>query len=291
MLSGCGGGGGGDGAIPPPQQPPPVPQKKANVVLYGSSFNRTVDHDDNVKLLGELINIGSVDACFCKITFTFKNSTGYAVGTDYNYVFASTKTIVLSDSEIDSILKPNEISGFVLYTDFPSSNVSSYSYIIGWDEYETSQPDAQVILNSAITESIGIFDKLQLSGNLKNVGDQIAVFTYITFILKDAYNKIIDLSSYNFIDGSTIYLPSIDDTTDTALYPGETSFFDTWTILVTPSEVSSYYHKTAWTDYNPTSSRQKKSFGDPVRDLTPRELWEQRRKRIDELKASLNNLE
>ena len=87
------------------------------------------------------------------------------------------------------------------------------------------------------------------------------------------------------------YGRSVEDTTDTALYPDGVGSFNTWSILVTPSEVFDYYYKISWRDYDSAPSRQKKSFGDPIRDLTPRELWEQRRKRIDELKARLNNLE
>ncbi len=267
---------------------PPAPQE-ANVVLYGE-INKTEDYNGDIKLLGELKNIGNIDATFPIITFTFKDSSGNVIGTDYAYVYGSCKTLVLLNLETHSILGPNEIGGFLLYTDIPVNNVSSYEYTIEWDEYETTQPDANVILYGSITEGEDIIGLLELSGNLKNAGTETAIFAEITFILKNGSGNVIDISVLNFVYGSNVYLPDIDYYTDTALYPNESGPFDAWT-LVYPNEVSTYYYKTSWDDFENVSSSLNinRLYSNIAQtqtdDITPEELWQQRRNRIDEVKA------
>ena len=81
---------------------PPASQE-AKVVLYGS-INETEDYNDDIELLGELQNIGNIDAAFPEITFTFKDSFGKVIGTDYTYVHGSCKTLVLINIDRKSVV-------------------------------------------------------------------------------------------------------------------------------------------------------------------------------------------
>jgi hypothetical protein len=279
----------------------PQPTHKANIELYGS-IREVIDDEGDIELLGELKNTGDIDATFCKITFTFKDDEGNNIESDssFTYVQGTNKTITTLDYENNAVLEPTEpdnIGAFMLFTDIPYKYGIHYDYAIEWREDETSSPDANLIVDGSISSSETGVGFLELSGKIKNTGNAIAIGGYIIFILKDSTGGVIGVAPLNPIRGATIDLPD-DGSTDTAVSPHGTGTFTTCSIMLYPSEVSSYDYKIKWLDYHETASSQRMretSSGfinnpdliDNIDQYDPKVLWKEGDKETDRLKEEL----
>jgi len=290
----------------PADQPPQT--RNAQVELHGY-ITKMRDCEECIKLLGELKNSGSVDATFCKITFTFKDDDGNDLGSAYTYVQGTNKTIntipeiAFENNAVLEPSEPNNLGGFMLFTDIPYEKVSHYEYAIEWREDVTSSPDANLIVDGSIssseTESSSDPElwSLQYSGKIKNTGNRTAILGYITFILKNSDGDVIDIAPLNPIIGKTIHLPN-GDSTNTAVLPNGTGTFTTWSGTLYLGEASSYDYKIKWFDYHETTSSQRMrglssdfmNNSDLINNIDqydPKILWKKEDKATDELKEKL----
>jgi len=286
---------------PQPTDDQPQPTHKANVELYGS-IREVIDSDGDIELLGELKNTGDIDATFCKITLTFKDNEGNNIESDpsFTYVQGTNKTITALDYENNAVLEPtepNNIGAFMLFTDIPYKYGIHYDYAIEWREDETSSPDANLIVDGSISSSETGDGFLELSGKVKNTGTAIAKDGYIIFILKDSTGGVIGIAPLNPIKGTTIDLPD-GGSTDTAVSPHGTGTFTTCSIMLYPSEVSSYDYKIKWLDYHEPAGSQRMretSSGfinnpdliDNIDQYDPKVLWKEGDRETDRLKEKL----
>jgi len=245
-------------------QQPKGQNQKANVVVQGI-INRLVDDQGHLVLLGELKNIGCRDATFCKITFTLLDSSLQPIGDPvFAYVHGTNKTITQQGIEDNAILEPGACGGFYLPTNVPDESVSLYDYKISYQEDETSSPGADLVVDCPIEPGANETDGfLKLSGRIRNRGSKTALFSQITFILKDRNDMVIDVISAD-IQGSFVYLPDIDAYTDTAVLAGKKGVFTAKSLRLYPNEVDfdrSYYTLT-WRDCQKTiSSRASRQRG------------------------------
>ena len=257
------------------------------IVLKGS-INRTTNYFGDIKLLGELQNIGNKTASYVKIKFNFYDTNSMLIGTDSTYVYGSCLTLSSSDYETDTCLKQNEIGAFEVYTSIDNDTVSKYTYTFSFQDRNTKTPDANMIVLSSITEQEDYSHDLQLLGIVKNTGKQGLVFGEIKFAIKNSSGKIIDTDS-TYIDGDNVLLSSINSYTETALRPGSTGTFDTNSDAAF-DEYSSYYYKTSWRDRkienNIAYSRLRSSSSlNEIVDLqlqTEEERQDYRNRRIEE---------
>ena len=285
----------------PADQPAQI--RNAQVELYGY-ITKIRDCDGYIELLGELKNSGSVDATFCKITFTFRDDEGDILGSAYTYVQGTNKTIKAipsMDFENNAVLepsKPNNIGGFMLFTDIPYETVSHYEYAIEWREDATSSPDANLTMEDGeIASSDNDDGFLELSGKIKNTGNTPAILGYITFILKDSAGDVIGMAPLNPVRGTMMRLPN-GCLTDNAVLPGGTGTFTTWSITLFSSEVSSYDYKIKWFDCHEAASSQKMrtlfpdvgNNPDLINNIDQYDLkiiWKQEDKETDRLKEKV----
>ena len=62
-----------------------------SVILLVSTENVTQDSFGDLKILGELQNVGNTDVSFVKITYTFRDASDDVLDTEYTYVYGSYK--------------------------------------------------------------------------------------------------------------------------------------------------------------------------------------------------------
>ncbi|MEW6382037.1 MAG: hypothetical protein AB1611_20875 [bacterium] len=284
---------------------PPPQGHGAEVVLHKDQVTRIVDAQGCTVLLGELKNLGIVDATFCKITFTLLDASLTPlepVSTSSAYVQGTNKTLTEVDVESNAILEHDgDVGGFAVYTDIPDENIFYYDYEIDWREDTTSPPDADLVVDGPISNSADDHGFLELSGRIKNRGIKTALFGSITFILKDGDGTMIGLAPLNFVQGTAVYLPDVEGVTDTAILPGKTGIFTTSSITLYPNEVDldHCYYTIAWFDCRETVSATRKK-GLPAGCMSSamsntdrydhKVALRERDRKIDELKRKLQGL-
>ncbi|MEW5801363.1 MAG: hypothetical protein AB1847_04580 [bacterium] len=274
--------------------PKELPQTQNALVEVHGYIRESIDYEGCIKLLGELKNTGDVPATFCKIKFIFRDDVSEGpIGSSYTYVEGTNKTITAINSESNTVLDPDDVGAFMVFTDILYKEDIYYEYEIEWREDETSSPDASLIVDGPISNSVvsadGYLDYLELSGKVKNTGTQTAILGTITFILRDSSGDVIEIAPLNTIKGETIPLPDESISTDTAVVPGGTGTFTTWPIMF---GVSSYDYKIKWFDYHETASSQRtRSLSSDFIDLDqndPKFLWKQKDEETDTLREEMH---
>ena len=219
-----------------------------NVILLDATVYVTQDYSGDIKILGELQNVGNSDVSFVEITYTFKDASGTLLDIEYTYVYGSSKR--LSSIVTDTILSPNEVGSFQLYTNVPFNLVSSMSYVISFENYDTTPLIAEIILYGKLVEREDYFGDLEILGELKNVGNLLAYFVKFVSTAKNNVGQVIDLD-YSYINGVTVELDS-GITTDTGLYPDQIASFKIYS-SAGYSEVDNVTYKINWNEGNATT--------------------------------------
>jgi len=212
-----------------------------NVILLDSTIYVTQDSSGDIKLLGELQNIGNADASFVKITYTFRDAYEALLDTEYTYAYGSSKR--LSSVITDTILSPHEVGSFLMYTNVPYNLVDSMSYVISFENYDTTPLIAEIILHGSLVKQEDIFGELEIVGELKSVGSLLAYFVQFVPTVKNSVGQVIDVG-FTYINGVTVELGS-GMTTDTGLYPRQIASFKKYT-SAEYSEVDNVTYKINW---------------------------------------------
>jgi hypothetical protein len=218
-----------------------------NVILLNSTEYVTQDYSGDIKILGKLQNVGNSDVSFVKITYTFRDASNALLDTEFTYVYGSSKR--LSSVVTDTVLSPDEIGSFELYTDVPYNLVSSMYYTISFENYDTNPLIAEIILYGELVEREDSFGELEVLGELKNVGSLLAYFVKFVSTAKNNVGQVIDVD-YSYIDGVTVELNS-GVTTDTGLYPDQIASFKIYS-SAEHAEVDNVTYKINWDEGNVT---------------------------------------
>ena len=212
-----------------------------NAILLDSTVYVTQDSSGDIKILGELQNVGDSDVSFVKITYTFKDAGDNLLDTEYTYIYGSSKR--LSRIVTDTILSPNEVGSFLMYTDVSYNLVNSMSYVISFENYDTTPLIAEINLYGSLIKREDTFGELEIIGELENVGSLLAYFVQFVPTVKNSVGQVIDVG-FTYINGVTVELDS-GITTDTGLYPGQTASFKVYT-LADYSSVDNVTYKINW---------------------------------------------
>ena len=231
-----------------------------NVILLESTLYVTEDYSGDIKILGELQNTGNSDVSFVKITYTFKNSSDDIIDTDYTYINGSSKKLDVVVT--DTILSPNEIGSFKLYTDIPYDIVNSIYYNILYENYETNPMKSEIIIHGNIVKRPDYFGDLELLGELKNLRGAIGYFVKLVATIKTTNGKVIDVG-YSYINGSMVELES-GITTDTALSPAEIWSFKVITSALY-SETETISYKINWDEGSVADTQPFSNSGEDQR--------------------------
>ena len=212
------------------------------VILLEPTVYVTQDYSGDIQVSGELKNTGTFDVSFVKITYTFKDSSNQIIDTDYTYVYGSSKKLT-SGIAIDTVLSTGEVGSFELHTSIPYDSVNSMYYTINFDDYETEPMGTTIVQNGEVTEQQDYFGDLDLVGEVKNTGDEIAYFVKYVATIKNNINQVIDVD-YTYINGRTVELES-GITTDTAVFPNGIASFKV-TTDAEYAEVETITYKINW---------------------------------------------
>jgi len=231
-----------------------------SIILLISTENVTQDSFGDIKILGELQNVGNADVSFVKITYTFKDASDDVLDTEYTYVYGSSKN---TDTVVtDTILSPGEVGSFSLYTNVPNDLVTSMYYTISYENYDTYQMKSEIVLHGNIVKQPDYFGYLELLGELKNLRGAIGYFVKFVATVKNVKGQVIDVG-YSYINGSTVELAS-GIITDTALSPIEIASFKVSTIAMYSNTGETSY-KINWDEGDVADTQPFSNSGDDQR--------------------------
>lgn len=186
-----------------------------SVRLYSDSLGRLV-------VVGEVQNITGSILSFGKPRFSFYNTSGGLVGSDFTYAYG-TQNSLLSGSEIyTDTLPPNATGFFKLWTNFQANPIASYSFTSDGSIYDV-QPAASLAFTSApqLSETSS---GTRVSGSVKN--NSATAATYFTKVAFAGYRNgsIYDVD-FTYVNGSTATICGSTISTDTWIQPGATASF------------------------------------------------------------------
>jgi hypothetical protein len=130
-----------------------------------------------------------------------------------------------------------------MYTDVSYNLVNSMSYVISFENYDTTPLIAEINLHGSLIKREDTFGELEIIGELKNIGSLLAYFVKFVPTVKNSVGQVIDVG-FTYINGVTVELDS-GITTDTGLYPGQTASFKVYT-LADYSSVDNVTYKINW---------------------------------------------
>jgi hypothetical protein len=211
------------------------------VILLEPTVYVTQDYSGDIRILGELQNVSSFDVSFVKITYTFKDSSNQWIDTDYTYVYGSSKKVSVVIT--DTVLTGGEVGSFNIYTSIPYDLVDTMYYAISFEDYETFPMGTTIVQNEDLTIQPDYAGDIELIGEVKNTGNEIAYFVKYVVTIKNSNNQVIDVD-YSYINGRTVKLTS-GITTDTGLYPNGIASFEIYT-LTKYTEYDMLTHKINW---------------------------------------------
>lgn len=248
----------------------PAHQKIMGDIVFNGNYWywREVDYD-TVFVMFEARNSGSSARPFVEASFEILNVYGSVIATDSSYVHGSNMTLVLSDLETDTCLRPGEVGFFGTYVDVSPSSMSTARFYFDYDTYSVATPDARVEVSAGPYRSDWL-DYVKLTGTLRNNGTSDANFCGVSCALKASDGHILDVN-FTFVDGASV------GGTDTGLLRGGSGTFEMYTFApYTSYSVSTC--KTFWNDYgtaatctysiSPTSAAYGSSGGSGVVSVT-----------------------
>ena len=213
------------------------------VKLSGKTYRKT-DYLGNIKLFGEVENIGDGVGVFIKAQCTFYNLDSSEIDSDSTYIIGSVVTLN-TGSNTNTALSPNETGFFEISTDIATGNVDKFDCHYTYDTNTITIPYEKLeISGEVIIKQSSYSDKVEFNGSVINSGTKELSFGQVYFVIKNISGEIIGISS-SYIDGETVYLLPIGSTTDTALSAGKKGVFSVST-SVRFNEFSSYILRTDW---------------------------------------------
>jgi hypothetical protein len=114
-----------------------------------------------------------------------------------------------------------------MYTDVSYNLVNSMSYVISFENYDTTPLIAEINLHGSLVEREDTFGELEILGELRNIGSLLAYFVKFVPTVKNSVGQVIDVG-FTYLNGITVELDS-GITTSTGLYPGQIASFKIYT--------------------------------------------------------------
>jgi hypothetical protein len=126
------------------------PQTVTGVVTLLST-NFFSDSFGDLVVVGEVRNTTASTLSFTKAKFSFYNSLGSLVGSDYDFVYGSQNARLVLSGIFTSVLPPGAVGFFKVWTLIPAAEVASYSFGSQAETYATVPPRAAVSLASGVS--------------------------------------------------------------------------------------------------------------------------------------------
>lgn len=262
-----------------------------NIQMFGTPAEQE-DAFGDLKILGKVQNIGNKAADFVKINFTFYDASSNVIGTDYTYIIGAVLKLKLINMTTNTALKPQDIGAFMLWTNIKKSDVARYDYSFECNADDLIDPNAKLEMIGDVLTEKDYFGDLNLSGKVKNTGTQGLAFGMVYFLIKNRDDILINID-YDYISGETITLPSIENTTDTALNIGKEGTVS----VMTSTPFEDYFSseiKYDWMDMDIVSgigskvqSQSQTVKTKPLSIADKKFLWKQRNKEIEQSRESI----
>jgi hypothetical protein len=202
-----------------------------NLVFFGETTFEA-DYSGDLKILGQVKNIGDLGANFIKINFIIYDAAGRVIDTEYTYVKGTCVNLDLYGSLVPTgtALVPGDVGFFEVYTDAKAALAALVDVQFSYDTYAMRPMDARLALEGPVNAQSDYFGDLKLLGQVKNIGAKGLIFGEVFFAVKDAAGRVIDTDS-GYIKGENVFLKSIGSYTDTALNIGSIGVYDIWTLV------------------------------------------------------------
>lgn len=220
-----------------------IDSKSANIVLLSNTTYSKSDYSGDYILLGAVKNQGSSSSVFTKIRVSFYDSGNNFLGSDFTYIDGGTNVKLSLSGSYTNALFADAKGFFKLYTSIDASTVDHWTYSFDWDEYSYSLCKANIKLDGTPSFSSDYSGDVYVSGQMKNDGlNYVSFFTKVYFAFYNSSGKVIDVD-FTYVDGDSYNLGWT--TTDTAIYPGQSWPFESYTDAPF-SNFSTYEYSFEW---------------------------------------------
>jgi len=214
--------------------------KAVSISAIENSFNYKEDNSGELVFMGTVINQGSSSAVFVKIESEIYDSGNTKIGDGFTYIYGGSNVRLTSIGAYTNALYNGDIGYFKDYIDVPYDDVDTIVYTISYSTSSHTLANASLSITDGPYTSSS-FGDLKLEGEITNSSSTyLTYFTQVCFCIYNSSDVVEDVS-FTYVDGSTYkYGTGSSDTTDTALYPGETGGFEEWFIYCEYNDASTY---------------------------------------------------
>ena len=204
--------------------------------------------DSSVWFYGEVENKDDITHVFVQSHCYVKDNSGNVIASHSSYVHGDVVKLTNIDLNTVTALKPHNKGYIVFYVNnINYDDIDKVSCDIGYDDTNITEPDAKLTVVGKINVGPNKYNDVKYSGTLKNEGTKDLIFGEIDFFTRDKSGKIIGWD-FTFVNGKRVYLPNIDDYTDTALLQGDTGTFEDWEHSVDFNQYGSFAYILDWED-------------------------------------------
>lgn len=202
-----------------------IKTKSADISLISNTVYSQSDYFGDLVITGAVKNIGTSASMFTKINVSLYDKNNNFIGSDSTYIDGGTN-VNLSVVYTNALL-PGEKGFFKIWTSYKYSDVDHWAFAFDWDEYSYSLCNAKLEFDGTPSFSSDYTGDLYISGKMKNTcSNFVSYFSTVFFAIYNADGKVIEVN-FTYVDGDIYDLGWT--TTDTAIYPGQSWPFETYT--------------------------------------------------------------
>src|SRR5688572_30612210 len=199
-----------------PQAGDVTAQAVANVLTL-VSLRFFPDHEGDTVIVGEVRNTTATTLSFSRAMFTLFNGAGTPLGSEFSYVLGSQNARLAATGGFTSVLPPDAIGFFKVWTSIPFAEATSYAFSSDAETFLTFSPRAALSPAGSISLAANAAGGTDYAFSVRNTG--VETTSYFVMAMLVGYNNgAISDVDYSFVNGSSITQCGV--TTATAIVSG-----------------------------------------------------------------------
>jgi hypothetical protein len=232
------------GGVEPAGKLPPLPEPEPAIAPAGA-VTTVADAGGNARYLGEVKNSGDVVACYINLSINSFDAGGNLLSNPGNKEFnfgdllgETFRFSAFATKTQDNCISPGDTGSFDIRTDVPIAKVAShavdipcghkdlYPGCLAAKDQPFVPPSAPLVLDGAISESVGTDGHMVYSGTIRNMSVAFVVAYHVKIVItaRDAQGLVADVACAT-MDGPTCPLAADAVTSGESLSSQETWSF------------------------------------------------------------------
>jgi hypothetical protein len=160
---------------------------------------------------------------FARVTFTLFNGAGAPLGTQASYVFGSQNARLAATGGFTSVLPPNAVGFFKVWTSIPFAEAETYAFSSDAETFLTFSPRTALLPAGSIGLAANSSGGTDYAFFVRNTGAETTSY-FVMAMLAGYNNGAISDVDYSFVNGTSVTQCGV--TTDTAIASGASALVD-----------------------------------------------------------------